>query len=236
VKRILLVLGALMMTVSGVAAVSAYEAHVVNVTAHIENALDVDPDFIDFGTVFPEEWFTREVYIGTSNSFCEPDQLRAKSIKFKVYAAWKEYPVGHPLAPGYYPWLGDALYLGWFPDDGSGNTPPPPNPVVSDNLTNVGPAPQGPPGVKQVLNNAEIQIKKFPLPPGYGYLVIGLDVPVFEGYWNEHTDVETKPSGLSGPSYEIPKKLGDGSDNPAWNPDGVDLGVDIIIQVTDILE
>jgi hypothetical protein len=64
-----------------------------------------------------------------------------------------------------------------------------------------------------------------------------LDVPVFEDYWNEDTDVESKPSGRNAPSWVIPRYL-DPPDNlitnPAWDPDGVDMGLDIIIQVTDI--
>ncbi len=54
-KKILLGLSALVMVLSGVAMVSAYEAHLINVTAHVENALEVDTTPIDFGTVFPEE-------------------------------------------------------------------------------------------------------------------------------------------------------------------------------------
>jgi hypothetical protein len=186
--------------------------------------MDVNLKRIDFGTVFPEEWMTRNVKITTSNSFCADDQVRVGTIKFKVFAAWKPLPDGS----GYYPWLGDAVYLGFFKDQ------VPPAGLLADDLVNVGPAPAGPPGVKPVLNGLEFMVEKFPLPPDVSYLVVGLDVPVFEGYWNKHTDVPVKPSGKDGPSYVIPKYLDDGSPNPAWNPDGVDLGLDIVIQVTDI--
>jgi len=213
-----------MLVVSGVAAVSAYEAHIINVKAHVENALDVDTRSIDFGTVFPEEWFTKDVSITTSISFCANDQRRVGTIYFKVYAAWKPLPDDSE----YYPWLGEAIYLGFYED-----VVPPPNLLATD-LVNVGAAPTGPPGTKPALGGAEFAVHKYPLPPDESYLVIGLDAPVFEGYWNEHTDVTTKPSGLSGPSQVIPKLLPDGSSNPAWNPAGVDLGVDIIIQVTGI--
>ena len=108
-KKVLLVLGALMMVLSGVAAVSAYEAHIINVTAHVENALDVTPRSIDFGTVFPQEWFTKDVSITTSISFCADEQQRVGDIYFKVYAAWKPLPAGHPDYPGFYP---GAYYLG----------------------------------------------------------------------------------------------------------------------------
>ncbi len=54
-KKVLLVLGTLLVSISGVAMVSAYEAHIINVTAHVENAMSVNKDDIDFGTVFPQE-------------------------------------------------------------------------------------------------------------------------------------------------------------------------------------
>ncbi len=225
-KKVILILVALVLVVSGIAAVSAYEAHIINVKAHVENAMSVDPGEIDFGTVFPEEWFTKEITITTSISFCEDTQLRVGTIFFKVYAAWKPLPD----ASGYYPWLGEAIYLGFYEDE-----VPPPNLLATD-LVNVGAAPTGPPGVTHaLLGGEEFAIRKFPIPPDVSYLVIGLDVPVFEGYWNEHTDVTTKPSGLPGPSQVIPEFLPGNIPNPAWNPAGVDLGVDIIIQVTGII-
>ena len=56
-KKVLLGLAALLMVSSGVAMVSAYEAHTVNVTAHVENAIALSPqagwDLGQFGTVFP---------------------------------------------------------------------------------------------------------------------------------------------------------------------------------------
>jgi hypothetical protein len=223
------------MVVSGVAAVSAYEAHIINVSAKVENALDVDPEAAYFGTVFPEEWFTRYILVTTSESFCAGDQERMKHIYFKVYATWKEYHDWHPLYPGYYPWLGEALYLNFYADTGASDWEPPQDLKAAD-LIHVGGPPSATPGVgvKPVLGGQEFVIHKYPLPPDESYLVIGLDVPVFEGYWNEHTDV-AKPSELPGPSWEIPEFLPDGvTPNPAWNPEGVDLGLDLIFQVTAI--
>jgi hypothetical protein len=71
-KKVLLVLGALVIVLSGVAMVSAYEAHVINVTAHVENAIvlegvGIGPDYeYDFGTVFPEEWLRKIFVVGVS--------------------------------------------------------------------------------------------------------------------------------------------------------------------------
>jgi hypothetical protein len=59
-------------------------------------------------------------------------------------------------------------------------------------------------------------------------VVVALDVPVFEGFYNPLTDPEPKPSGLDDPTVIIAK------DDPRWDPDGVDLGVDLKFQVTNI--
>ena len=70
----------------GVAAMSAYESHVINVTAHIENALLVMPvtGELKFGTVFPQEYLEKPLWITTSDSFCETDQTRVSAIDYKI--------------------------------------------------------------------------------------------------------------------------------------------------------
>jgi len=68
-KKILMSLGAALAVVASVAAMSAYEAHVINVTAHIENALYVHPKAIAFGTVFPQEYVERDFTVELSTSF-----------------------------------------------------------------------------------------------------------------------------------------------------------------------
>ncbi len=68
-KKILLSLGAIVAVVAGVVGMAAFEAHVINVTAHIENALNVHPTAIAFGTVFPEEYTTSQFTVETSTSF-----------------------------------------------------------------------------------------------------------------------------------------------------------------------
>jgi hypothetical protein len=57
---------------------------------------------------------------------------------------------------------------------------------------------------------------------------VGLDVPVFREFYNFETDPKPKPSGL-----QIPTVIIEPSED-RYLPDGVDLGVDLIIQVTDI--
>jgi hypothetical protein len=106
-KKAILIVAALVLVLSGVAAVSAYEAHLINVRAHVENAMSVTVEELDFGTVFPEEWMIKEFTVQVSESFCKEDQLRVTYIDYAVWAEWKPDPAG-----GYYYWLGDALYVG----------------------------------------------------------------------------------------------------------------------------
>ena len=119
-KKTILILAALMMVVSGVAAVSAYEAHTVNVKAHVENALTVDIDEIDFGTVFPEEWLSDKFEVSLSDSaIAEKVAGRLDSIEFDIFAEWKLIHGDADPTPSvvgsdgnmYWPWLGDCLYV-----------------------------------------------------------------------------------------------------------------------------
>ncbi|RJQ36450.1 hypothetical protein C4552_04140 [Candidatus Parcubacteria bacterium] len=54
---------------------AAFEAHVVNVTAKIENALSVGTEWIDFGTVFPQEHLDQPLTVQLSNSFLEEGRV-----------------------------------------------------------------------------------------------------------------------------------------------------------------
>lgn len=70
--------------VAGAAAFSAFEAHVVNVTARIENALTVPQELggIGYGTVFPEEVLHKNLDIGLSDSFI--DEGRVDDISYII--------------------------------------------------------------------------------------------------------------------------------------------------------
>lgn len=48
---------------------AAFEAHVINVTAKIENALSVNTNALDFGTVFPQEHLAKNMEVSLSSSF-----------------------------------------------------------------------------------------------------------------------------------------------------------------------
>lgn len=68
-KKILLGLGALALIVAFIPMFAAFEAHVINVTATIENALAVTPTEISYGTVFPQEKLDRTFDVKFSDSF-----------------------------------------------------------------------------------------------------------------------------------------------------------------------
>lgn len=73
-KKILLAGGAIAAVLVAMPMFAAWEAHVVNVTAQIENALSVPVDSIDFGTIFPQEHLDKSLNIGLSTSFSAEDQ------------------------------------------------------------------------------------------------------------------------------------------------------------------
>lgn len=54
---------------------AAFEAHVVNVTARIENALNVPIKSLDFGTVFPQEKLDQNFTVVLSQSFRDEDRV-----------------------------------------------------------------------------------------------------------------------------------------------------------------
>lgn len=85
-KKILIGLSVLVLVVVSVPMFAAFEAHVINVTAHIENALKVLPltGKLEFGTVFPQEYRTLSMLITTSSSFCQSTQRRVLNIDYKI--------------------------------------------------------------------------------------------------------------------------------------------------------
>lgn len=74
-SRIAIGAGTVGLIIGGAAAFSAFEAHVINVTARIENALRVDTTPVQFGTVFPEEELDKDIHVALSRSFAEQDRL-----------------------------------------------------------------------------------------------------------------------------------------------------------------
>lgn len=276
-RRIIPIMVALVAMLSGVAAVSAFEAHTINVTAHVENALTVDGTAVAFGTVFPEEWLQAHRNIALSSSFlAQPDtsseegvQPRKNSVSYTVYGECKEKTPAIPGEPGtpatYYLWMGPML---WIDRDGGNykQLPDLANPVCTEGqviatgftgtLTHSGVL-YNPASPRQLVDSEQ------------DLLSLSIDVPVFEGYYNEWTDVCDKlrpnfggadgiQSGSETPTLaasqtdprhatrtdgagfkcQVPSMIIDGPDgtstDPRWNIAGVDVGVDIKIQVTGI--
>ncbi len=69
---------------------AAFEAHVINVTAKIENAMSVPVDPLDFGTVFPQEHLDKKLDITLSDSFLAEDRVESVEymIRQKPKCAW----------------------------------------------------------------------------------------------------------------------------------------------------
>lgn len=61
---------------------AAFEAHIVNVVARIENALEVPVKSIDFGTVFPQEKLDRAFDVRLSGSF--RDERNADDVEYMI--------------------------------------------------------------------------------------------------------------------------------------------------------
>jgi hypothetical protein len=96
-KKLLMGLLAVLVVAGGVAALSAYEAHVINVTAHIENALTVHPEDIEFGTVFPQEYVEDTFWVALSQSFL--DEKTVNDVEYKI----TQKPKCVDRAGNYYP-------------------------------------------------------------------------------------------------------------------------------------
>jgi hypothetical protein len=75
-------LGTLGLVVAGAAAFSAFEAHVVNVTATINNATDISTQAITFGNVFPQEILHNPVTLSLSTSFLSQSNTGASSVDY----------------------------------------------------------------------------------------------------------------------------------------------------------
>jgi len=91
-KRSLLTIASLVIIVAGATGFSAFEAHVINVTAQIENALYVHPESFDFGTMFPQEKNMRSFFVVTSESFSATDQRRVLNIDYVIKQKPKPRP------------------------------------------------------------------------------------------------------------------------------------------------
>ena len=74
-RKIVLGMGAAGVSLAMLPLLAAFEAHVVNVTARIENALNVPVREITFGTVFPQEKLDQFFNVSLSQSFRDEDRV-----------------------------------------------------------------------------------------------------------------------------------------------------------------
>ncbi len=98
IKKILFGTVALALVIATVPLFAAFEAHVINVTAHIENALGVSAHSLAFGTVFPQEYTTQEFTVSLSSSFMGAG--RVDDVSYKVEQKPKCWN-NNPSAPLY---------------------------------------------------------------------------------------------------------------------------------------
>jgi hypothetical protein len=133
-KKVFFLFALIVALAMGVVFMSAFEAHVVNVTATIDNALNVTPAEIIFGTAFPQEQLQKDFKISLSQSFLDQNRVedvsyiikkkskpRHNVISFPGGVSGHEYCLnnqpsdpGNPNDPYYtycYPNLCDRLYL-----------------------------------------------------------------------------------------------------------------------------
>ncbi len=236
IRRIPLVLGALALMVSGLAAVSAYESHVVNVQAHVENALTTPVELIDLGTVFPEEFIIAEVGIQLSPSFLAEEAVTG--VTFDVWVHCKD-------ASFNVEWMGDAAYLagsdpgstlpggGAAGTDPSAGTPNTPWFAAGGSATNC-PGGATPGNLAKVITGVTVDKSDLPGGSDESSVFLGLDVPVCDFNYNPDTDVKPKPSGYDEPTVVLI------SGDPRWEDQATDkecdydIGMDVKCQVTGI--
>ena len=242
IKKILASLTLVSVMAVSAAMFAAYEAHVINVTAHIENALTVHPDEIAFGTVFPQEYTERDFTVELSTSFLAEDRVYdveyvikqkpkcecdypeflpdgTSNPDYKMYCVEGQYaPVDyatHECPVDYTEMLSLCPYLSKMPKYEEAGDIGIPSYYVDE-------SPAGPSANDYCtpLHNPDTDI-------AYGYLdknmddimdewVVDLKVPPFDGYvgqdWPENCPV------LGG------------------SPDGQDFGCDLWIEITGISE
>ncbi|MBI2100884.1 MAG: hypothetical protein HYT47_02610 [Candidatus Vogelbacteria bacterium] len=91
-KKLLVGLLSLAIVVVVIPLFSAFEAHVINVSATIENALFVHPEDLTFGTVFPQEYFESSFFITFSQSFSASGQRHASTTEYVIKQKPKPRP------------------------------------------------------------------------------------------------------------------------------------------------
>ncbi|TSC69304.1 MAG: hypothetical protein G01um101466_92 [Parcubacteria group bacterium Gr01-1014_66] len=91
-RKFIIGIGGIMTAIALSPLFAAFEAHVINVTAKIENALNVHPEALEFGTVFPQEHLDSSFFISFSQSFSAQDQRRVSTVRYLLKQKPKPRP------------------------------------------------------------------------------------------------------------------------------------------------
>jgi len=83
-KKLIIGIGALGTSLAILPLFAAFEAHVINVTAKIENALSIHPESLQYGTVFPQEHLNSSFFMNFSQSFSETNQTRVGKVDYEI--------------------------------------------------------------------------------------------------------------------------------------------------------
>lgn len=218
-KKALMILAALLVIASGVMAVGAYEGHLVDVKAHVENALGVSTYEVDFGTVFPEEVVETAIQVGLSESF--QDQQRYSTVEYELW--WEP----KPIEDGYVDVDDDGYFEPIYPFielEVDGGTLEPIDETRLDDVC------EGAIAIGQDDLTTQGDL--------CDWIHMTLDPPVFDGWYNECTDPRT-PSGilsLEDGDYEIVTELIGCETNEFEAPvPHADLGNNLKIQVIKVV-
>lgn len=171
---------ALILIVSGIAAVGAFEGHLVDIKAHVENAIGVETYELDYGVTFPQEHLEKALHFGLSESFME--STRISSLSYGLF--WELKPIaGHDPVPE------PAYMTDYFQPLNPFLTVDADQATIDTNAVDDIPAPGGYVKFGQgVLYNDS--------PTGAcETLHFWFNVPVFEGYYNAVTETYVNPNG-----------------------------------------
>lgn len=239
-KKVIFIVAALMAVFSGVAAVSAYEGHLVDIKAHVENALGVETDEWDLGTVFPQEIIESDLVFGLSESFLAQEAV--SDVTYKLCWELKPAPLdgeGEPTickpltfedAAGaltyYYQPLNPYLEI-LMSSDGDG--------IIAGADTKAVPAE----GQAICWGTGEMLIipGTDPLEGDFcDWVHLKFHVPVFEDYYNSITDAGLQPdwtySMIDADDYCLVEETICGK---TMEVPHADLGINLKIQVTNIV-
>jgi len=214
---------ALVLVISGITAVSAYEGHAVDVRAHVENAIMVQYSDVNFGTVFPENTQEFQFNFGTSQSF--RDQKGYSSIVYKLYwerkATTEPGPQTRPIFedpahPGYY--IPIYPYITTKIDGIDTSVVATTNPDVWEIVPTVGTSPWS----LDVSDNCDLV--HFLLTP-----------PVFPGWYNAATDALNGNTGILLPAGDFYTTLETAGCGFQAIVPHTDLGSDFKIQIVKIV-